>query len=244
MEARGDFLFGPMKDISYTPAMNDAVRQLIVTEAETRQHSLAELSRKLGRNHAYLQQFVKRGVPTELPERTRIALAAILGVDESQLRTKDDTPRNQRGSVKVNLRQGAPSDTVLGVRDLRVFAAVEAGPGAMVVSTDPIELVPRPWYLREVKEGFAVLVVGESMVPAYEPGDMAIVNPRLPPLRGKDMIFVKGDEHDGEFTASIKRLVNWTATEWTVCQFNPKRTFAMAKSEWPKAMRVVGRYTG
>lgn len=135
----------------------------------------------------------------------------------------------------------------LGDRDLKVFAAVEGGPGEMVVSTDPIELVPRPWYMREVRDGYAVLVVGESMVPAFNPGDMAIVNPRLPPMRGKDVILVGGEE-EGEFRASIKHLEGWDAKNWHLRQFNPPRgekpELAWPKKDWPKALRVVGKYYG
>lgn len=140
-----------------------------------------------------------------------------------------------------------PPPEYLGERDLKVFAATEGGSGEMVVSTDPIELVPRPWYMKEVRDGYAVLVVDQSMVPAFEPGDMAIVNPRLPPMRGKDVILV-GGEHEGEFKASIKRLEGWTSTLWHLRQFNPprgeKHEFSRAKRDWPKALRVVGKYYG
>lgn len=140
-----------------------------------------------------------------------------------------------------------PLPEFLGERDLKVFAAVEGGAGEMVVSTDPIELVPRPWYMKEVRDGYAVLVVGDSMFPTFEPGDMAIVNPRLPPMRGKDVILI-GGEQDGEFRASIKRLEGWTATQWNLRQFNPprgeKHEFSWAKRDWPKALRVVGKYYG
>jgi phage repressor protein C with HTH and peptisase S24 domain len=135
----------------------------------------------------------------------------------------------------------------LGRMDLPVYAAAEGGPGVMVVSTDPIEVVPRPWYMKNVKDGYAVLVVGESMVPAFEPGDMAIVNPRLPPMRGKDVILIASEER-AHFTASIKRLVSWTDREWRLRQFNPpageKTDFAWPKRDWPKALRVVGKYYG
>ncbi|HUZ66721.1 MAG TPA: hypothetical protein VMU56_03560, partial [Beijerinckiaceae bacterium] len=57
---------------------------------------------------------------------------------------------------------------------LNVFAAAEGGPGEMVVDTDPIEVVPRPWFVKNVRDAYAVLIVGESMSPAYEPGHMAI----------------------------------------------------------------------
>jgi phage repressor protein C with HTH and peptisase S24 domain len=117
----------------------------------------------------------------------------------------------------------------------------------MVVSTDPVELVPRPWYMHEVRDGFAVLVVGESMVPAFEPGDMAVVNPRLPVMRGKDVILI-ADEQQGEFRASIKRLERWDSKHWHLRQFNPPRgqkpELTWAKKDWPKALRVVGKYYG
>ena len=128
---------------------------------------------------------------------------------------------------------------------LSVFAAVEGGPGEMVVDVDPIEVVPRPWFVKNVRDAYAVLIIGESMAPAYEPGQMAIVNPRLPPIRGEDAIFIRS-EHDGDFTATIKRLVRVTAGAWVVQQFNPPpgqtSEFELPKDMWPKAYRVVGRY--
>lgn len=47
--------------------------------------SLAWLSRALGRNDAYLQQFVKRGTPRRLDEQDRRWLAAYFNVDEAAL---------------------------------------------------------------------------------------------------------------------------------------------------------------
>ena len=47
--------------------------------------SLAWLSRALGRNDAYLQQFVKRGTPRRLDEEDRRWLAAYFNVDERAL---------------------------------------------------------------------------------------------------------------------------------------------------------------
>ena len=47
--------------------------------------SYAALSRLLGRNAAYLQQFVSRGSPRMLGERERAVLARYFGVAESVL---------------------------------------------------------------------------------------------------------------------------------------------------------------
>jgi hypothetical protein len=234
---RGKFLRPEMKDIPYNQGMDDSVRQLIVREAEKRGESLAALSKKLGKNHAYLQQFVKRGTPTELPERVRRSLAGLLQIEEGEL----------RGSAELGAPPPAagyrPPQRILGASDLKVFAAVEGGPGEMVVSTDPIDLVPRPWYMGQVRDGFAVLVVGDSMVPAFEPGELAIVNPRLPPKRNDDVILISGED-EGEFRASIKRLINWDAKSWRLKQYNPAREFSWTKKDWPKALSVVGKYRG
>ncbi len=50
---------------------------------EERREDYAGLSRMLGRNAAYIQQFIKRGVPRRLAEEDRRKLARYFGVDEA-----------------------------------------------------------------------------------------------------------------------------------------------------------------
>lgn len=76
------------EDFSYIPPM-DAIRELIVQKADALKITLAELSRKCGKSHAYFQQFIKRGVPHELPEKIRIKAAQILKVPETALRLSE-----------------------------------------------------------------------------------------------------------------------------------------------------------
>lgn len=136
---------------------------------------------------------------------------------------------------------------IFGNNDLPVYASAEGGNGSMVVNTTPIDHVPRPWYFKKVKEGYAVLVSGSSMEPVFAAGDMAIVNPRAPLRKGKEIILVSGEER-GEFTAIIKRLVDSTPAEWILKQFNPPEgqtaEFRLFRHEWPTALRVVGKYDG
>lgn len=140
-----------------------------------------------------------------------------------------------------------PPPEIFGDRDLPVFASTEAGDGAMVIYTEPVDFVPRPWYLKQVKDGYAVLVNGTSMEPVYDPGDMVIVNPKAPLVKGKDVIIVGGEEH-GEFKASLKRYLGQNNAEWILKQFNPpdgqEKEFRRFKHEWPRALRVVGSYDG
>jgi len=47
------------------------------------------ISKKLGRNHAYIHQYITRGVPEQLPYELRVPLAALLGWQEKDLRVND-----------------------------------------------------------------------------------------------------------------------------------------------------------
>lgn len=185
----------------------------------------------------------------------QVALAAAVGVQQSTvsrwLKGQIPDPEQEQRLREVlgdapalPASSAAPQQSIfLGERDLPVYAAVEGGPGELVISKDAIDFVPRPWYLGNVRDGYGVVVVGESMCPAYNPGDMAIVHPRLPVIINKTYIFAS-DDGDGTFRGTIKRLVGQTSTEWKVEQHNPQRTFTLSKSEWPKAVRVVGKYEG
>lgn len=61
------------------------VRALLLTLSVGHGESLAALSRLVGKNAAYLQQFVTRGSPERLPEDVREKLARYFEVDERLL---------------------------------------------------------------------------------------------------------------------------------------------------------------
>ena len=72
--------------------MTDDVRQRIARLSLARKISLSELSRQIGRNVAYLQQFVTRGTPEVLAEKDRRVLAQLLGISEVELGGPPPTP--------------------------------------------------------------------------------------------------------------------------------------------------------
>lgn len=51
--------------------------------------SYAAVSRMIGKNAAYLQQFVKRGTPHRMDEVSRLLLAQFFGVDERELGARE-----------------------------------------------------------------------------------------------------------------------------------------------------------
>lgn len=138
--------------------------------AAGRRVSLSALSAMLGRNPAYLQQFVTRGSPRALAPGDRRRLADFFGIDEAEL--------------------GGTASRGMFVLP-RLDVAASAGPGTWVDgevmlgagSLDPV-LADR---LR-LKPGQAsiVRVRGDSMEPGLVDGDLIIVDQaqRAPDRRG------------------------------------------------------------
>ena len=75
---------------------NHPARRAIVEALEQRGTDMAALSKALGRNHAYIQQFLTRGTPGELKERDRRAIAQFLGIDERTLLSDSDMREGTR----------------------------------------------------------------------------------------------------------------------------------------------------
>src|SRR4051812_15393778 len=66
--------------------MDMALRELIARRADEKRLSMAEVSRRMKRNIAYMADYMNKGIPDELPEQSRLALAHILDVPEESLR--------------------------------------------------------------------------------------------------------------------------------------------------------------
>lgn len=129
-------------------------------------------------------------------------------------------------------------------RDFPIYSAAEGGPGEILRSTDPVDWYPRPSPVAHVRDAYGLFVIGESMSPEFEPGDIALVNPVLPPLAGKPCIFYT--ELHGEARATIKRFLRASPTLWYLFQHNPPRgqtqEFTLSRKEWATCHRVLGKY--
>ena len=68
----------------------DAVRKLIEDRFVQLGLTMSKVSVEIGRNHAFLQQFLRRGIPRELHERDREQLAKFLGIPADDLRGPDN----------------------------------------------------------------------------------------------------------------------------------------------------------
>lgn len=134
---------------------------------------------------------------------------------------------------------------VLGADDFKVYTSAEGGPGEIILSTDPIEVIPRPSVVANIREAYGLIITGTSMFPEFRHGETAIVNPLLPFQPGEVHIFYA--EREGAARASIKELRRATADNWLVTQHNPpegkSKDFAMPRKDWRWAHRVLGKYS-
>jgi phage repressor protein C with HTH and peptisase S24 domain len=150
-------------------------RTALATLAAARGDSLAALSAMLGRNAAYLQQYVRRGSPRVLGERDRRLLSDYLGVSEATL--------------------GAPAERATGFRIRKLDVAASAGPGALVdgeivLGTDTLD----PGLARKLglRGGQAAIirVRGNSMEPGLFDGDHIVVDTADRTPRVKGVVYV------------------------------------------------------
>ena len=167
----------------------------------------------LGRNAAYIQQFVRRGVPKRLKEDERRKLARYFSISEALLGGPED---------------GAPSFGLVSVK--RHPVTVSAGPGAVVN-----EELGKPYFAfdeRWLKSLTAstperlsiVRVEGDSMSPTLNAGDDILVDLADGAKRLRDGIYVLRIDD----AVVVKRLaLNPVGRRVTVQSDNP------AYPDWP-----------
>lgn len=150
-------------------------REKLAQAAQARGSSLAALSRMIGRNGTYLQQYISKGSPRKLEEDDRRKLAQFLGLDESEL----------GGSQEKSYTLSANRDWV-EVPRLDVDAS--AGPGASGAGEVAFDCFgfSRRWLAEQGLDGArlsAIRVVGDSMEPLLREGDEVLVDCRAQPFR-------------------------------------------------------------
>lgn len=152
------------------------------------------LSRLLGRNAAYIQQFIKRGTPRKLDEADRRTLARYFGIDEVLLGAPE--PESQPHLLSDNKQESRIFPRLNGpafITRLRVEAS--AGHGAVAGNEEEARAISfdRIW-LKELglsPENLSIIdVKGESMAPTLGNGDTIMVDRSDGAVRLRDGIYV------------------------------------------------------
>ena len=141
----------------------EALEQLI----RERRDDYAGLSRLLGRNPAYIQQFIKRGSPKRLDESDRKVLAHYFGVSEEVLGGPPDKGTDDK-------------DRLIPIPRLDIGAS--AGPGGVAGDETPRSHIAfNEAWLRKLSRGrpsdlSLIKVLGDSMTPTLSDGDDILVD--------------------------------------------------------------------
>lgn len=141
-------------------------REKLAELAERRSVSLAALSRMIGRNSSYLQQYISKGSPRKLEEEDRRRLADFFAVGEAELGAPEEKSSSARGEwVEVP----------------RLSLEASAGPGATAAEEIPFDAFrfSRRWLREhglEPAQLSAIRVMGDSMDPLLRDGDEILVD--------------------------------------------------------------------
>jgi phage repressor protein C with HTH and peptisase S24 domain len=201
-------------------------RKVLERLCAERGEDFASLSRMLGRNQAYIQQYVRRGVPKRLKEEERRKLARYFSVSEAML--------------------GGPAQPQVGNGELisvvRIPVRASAGAGSI-----PSSEAGKPYFgfnerwLKALTStpvnGLSIIrVEGDSMAPTLTPGDDILVDSGDTLERLRDGIYVLRVDD----ALLVKRLaIHPVGSRVTVQSDNP------AYPDWPDCnlseIHCVGR---
>lgn len=169
-----------------------AVRRTLDNLIRARGEDYASVSRLLGRNQTYVQQFIRRGVPRKLDEDDRRVLARHFDVPEHVL---GGPPQRAGRAVVSSTGETVASDDYLLIPCLNVGAS--AGPGSLPEAEEHAEsaLAFQSGWIRRMSSGdpqalSVIRVEGDSMLPTLADGDPILVDTADGVDRLRDGIYV------------------------------------------------------
>lgn len=130
----------------------------------------------------------------------------------------------QPGDSGLPPRSAMPSDVpVLGTAAGSLQGAFQLHAG------EPIDHVRRPPGVATAVDIYAIYVVGDSMAPRFEDGELVYVSGRRP-ARAGDYVIVQIGAEGADVEAYCKRLLRRDSDRLVLEQYNPARTFDVPAS--------------
>lgn len=227
--------------MSKKPISDDPVRRRVAAAMAAQGTDKATLSRAIGRNHAYMYQYLEAGKPADLPEDVRAILSEKLGIPESEMRGTRRAAA-PRVPARPNARIGSAVDFGRASQaTIPIFGqAVGGSNGRFIFNGQKIDDVLAPPALQNVRDAYAVYIDGTSMEPRYKAGETAYVHPHLP-VRGGDFVVVQimashdGDPPDGY----IKQFVSKDDVRLRLAQLNPRKTLSFPLAKVVSIHRII-----
>jgi len=135
-----------------------------------------------------------------------------------------------------------PSMQEAKLRDLPVLGSAMAGPeGYFEMQGQVIEHVWRPPFLMGVRGAFALYVVGQSMSPRYEEGELVYCTTNRRPAPGQYVVVEMKQESDGApIMATIGRYRRQTASHVELEKLNPAGGVKLPAAKVHRIHVIVG----
>jgi phage repressor protein C with HTH and peptisase S24 domain len=204
----------------------DDVRNTLERLIRERGEDYHSISRLLGRNAAYIQQFMHRGTPRKLAEEDRHLLSRFFGVDEREL-----------GASVSSGTAGTPK--VVMVPRLRLGASAGAGAVAGSEALQGNIGFEAAW-LRKLSGSPAALsiiqVSGDSMAPTLTNGDDILVDRADAGARIRDGIYVLRIDD-----ALLVKRVKVNASKHSLAVLSDNAAYPGMPKVDPETVDVIGR---
>lgn len=220
-------------------------RKRLTAELEAQGRDMKEVSLSAGLGETYIRDALKRGRGGKLDNLSKIAVA--LGRPPDFFTVADVSkmaePRLLRPEPNASSPMPAPE---FSRKRLPVYGqAIGGDDGRFAFNGELIDTVSCPPGLENVPNAYAVFVSGESMVPAYRPGDTVWVHPTRPPRRGDDVVVqMHPANSDDPVEGYIKEFVSWTPTMLVLKQHNPAREIEIERQAVVSVHKIIGSLRG
>lgn len=195
----------------------------------------ATISALLGRNAAYIQQYIKRGIPRQLYENDRRTLADRFNVPEWELGKPPTLLVDQGG-------RGLSETGHTGIGFIPCYdITASAGAGRLVLDEEPVNFLPfrSDWLTQMASGGSADLAVlsvqGDSMYPTLDDGDQILLDRQQIDIGREGIFVIRLDT-----TLHVKRLsLNPASAKLVVKSDNP--LYETWTDLDPAQVQVIGR---
>jgi len=185
------------------------------------------------------------------PGKSQRELAGILGIDpaavnriltgERQIKARELEKILSYIGASESPQEPFLNDASSRADTIPVLGMAEGGEDGMVEwNGDVIDRVPRPPYLANANDAYALYVVGESMVPRYRPGEIIYVHPGRPVPVGCYGVFQLITGPGPHRRALIKELIRKTTSSLVLLQYNPEKEISVAIAKVSAMHRIVG----
>lgn len=179
-----------------------------------------------------------------------VELASALGVSLEWLRHgRGNLPSNaNKEQIEENVsRLGGNSRQPIGdvpTNPLVVYRTVlieGSRRGGFMLYAEPIDEVPRPFFLKFSQTAFAIKVLTDENFPVYKRWDTVLIDPGGSHAVGEDHMFSPDIDPSGVHSV-IGNLKQSTPSHWIVHTYGTKQDQELPRSEFPNAWPIVGRY--